>query len=391
MRGLYEAHRKEIDKLVLLTEKKNAEIERSTAVLLKNTRILLVSAVLFVLAVCGVIIPLIVRNVTGAFSMCADIADRVASGDLTVHVPVMGKGNVYRMLTSLNAMVDNLNGIIGEVKNAAVRIDESAGRLSSGAEQIAASAEEVNSQVGGIATAGEEMAATSVDIARNCGMVAEEAKQANDSAIQGNGIVRNTIRGMEQIAARVKESAQTIDALGERSDQIGEIVGTIEDIADQTNLLALNAAIEAARAGEQGRGFAVVADEVRALAERTTKATREIDAMIRSIQSETRSAVTAMEEGVREVEQGTAEAEKSGAALEHIQQQIDALTVQVSQIATAAEQQTATTSEISGNMHHITSLVGESVVGAQESARAAVSLARLAENLQQVVGRFKVL
>jgi methyl-accepting chemotaxis protein len=195
---------------------------------------------------------------------------------------------------------------------------------------------------------------------------------------------------MRQIAARVKDSAGTMESLGARGDQIGEIIGTIEDIADQTNLLALNAAIEAARAGEQGRGFAVVADEVRALAERTTKATKEIGEMIKGIQNETRLAVSVMVEGVREVETGTCEAEKSGDALKEILKQISVVSGQVSQIATAAEQQTATTGEISGNIHQITTVVQESARGAEESASSARQLADLADELQQAVGRFKV-
>ena len=162
----------------------------------------------------------------------------------------------------------------------------------------------------------------------------------------------------------------------QRSDQIGEIIGTIEDIADQTNLLALNAAIEAARAGEQGRGFAVVADEVRALAERTTRATREIGEMIKAIQKETKGAVAAMEQGVHQVETGTEEAARSGQALQDILAQVNDVAMQVNQIATAAEEQTATTSEISSNMLQITEVVQQTSHGAHESATAAAQLER---------------
>jgi methyl-accepting chemotaxis protein len=195
---------------------------------------------------------------------------------------------------------------------------------------------------------------------------------------------------MNSIAERVRSTAKAVESLGSRSDQIGAIVGTIEDIADQTNLLALNAAIEAARAGEQGRGFAVVADEVRALAERTTRATREIGEMIKAIQLETKSAVIAMEEGVSEVAKGSEKAADSGRALEQILQQINDVNAQIHQVATAAEEQTATTSEISNNMQQITEVVAQTSRGAHESASSANRLSALADDLRRIVGQFKV-
>jgi len=386
----YEAHRKAIDKVVELTNQKNVSVENKTKALLRNSNWLLAIIALIVCTACGAAMFFIIRNVTRTFAYCAEITNHVASGDLTIHVPVTGKGSVRKMRESLNSMIENLHNVLGDVMTASAHIGTSAGHLSVAAGQIAATAEEVTKRVETVATAGEEMAATSAEIAQNCSVAAEGAKQTHDSAIKGSAVVQETIQGMQRIAERVKVSAATIENLGARSDQIGEIIGTIEDIADQTNLLALNAAIEAARAGEQGRGFAVVADEVRALAERTTKATKEIGSMIKSIQNETKNAVLAMEEGVRQVEQGTSEAESSGEALNEILSQINSVTMQVSQIATAAEQQTATTLEISNNMQQIICEVGGSAQGAQESAGAAEQLSHLAENLQQMVGRFRL-
>jgi methyl-accepting chemotaxis protein len=202
--------------------------------------------------------------------------------------------------------------------------------------------------------------------------------------------VQDTIAGMVKIAERVKNSARTVENLGERSEQIGQIIGTIEDIADQTNLLALNAAIEAARAGEQGRGFAVVADEVRALAERTSRATREIGEMIKGIQAETKIAVRVMEEGVAEVEKGATSSEQSGKALDMILKQISEVTMQINQIATAAEEQTATTSEITMNVQQVTEVVHQTARGANETATAAAQLSSNAEMLQQMVRKFRL-
>jgi methyl-accepting chemotaxis protein len=242
----------------------------------------------------------------------------VADGDFTKRIDIDSKDEIGEMAGDFNRLIERLSDTLREVKGTSGRVAAAADQLYSNSERMATGAEQVAAQTATVATAGEEMAATSQEIAQNCHVAADRGDDANRSARAGATVVGDTVQGMQRIAARVQSSAKTVEALGDRSNQIGEIIGTIEDIADQTNLLALNAAIEAARAGEQGRGFAVVADEVRALAERTTKATKEIGVMIKSIQQETRSAVAAMEEGVKEVDTGTARAEKSGQALQEI-------------------------------------------------------------------------
>jgi methyl-accepting chemotaxis protein len=241
-----------------------------------------------------------------------------------------------------------------------------------------------------VAVASEQMAATSGSIAQNCQLASDSSRKAGEVATAGARAVQETMAVMERITGAVQASAQRVANLGGRSDQIGEIVTTIEDIADQTNLLALNAAIEAARAGDMGRGFAVVADQVRSLAVRTSNATHEIGTLIRSIQNETRDAVTTMEQGVREVEQGSEKSARSGAALEEILSQIQEVCLQVSQIATAAEQQTATTDEINRKLVHMTEVVQLTSSGARESAGAAANLAKFADDLQRLVQQFKL-
>jgi len=334
----------------------------------------------------------ITRGITGPLGRMRDMIQDIAQGegDLTRRLAADSKDELGDVSRWFNLFVEKLHGIVCQISSTSSQVAAAANQLHSTAEHIATGAEEVAAQAGTVATAGEEMSSTSGDIAQNCQMAAEGAQRASQSASDGAEVVERTVVVMGQIAAKVQETAKTVEKLGERSDQIGAIIGTIEDIADQTNLLALNAAIEAARAGEQGRGFAVVADEVRALAERTTRATKEIGEMIKSIQRETRGAVCAMEQGVQQVESGTEEAGKSGQALQDILQQINDVAMQVNQIATAAEEQTATTSEISSNMQQITEVVQQTSHGAQESATAAAQLNGNAEELQRLVRQFKL-
>ena len=332
----------------------------------------------------------ITASITRSLKEILEVLRRMADGDLTARCEVTGSDEIGMLAKEVNNTAEKLEAAISLLSQTSVQFLSVAGEMHSTAEQMATAAEEVACQAGTVATASEEMSATSSEIAQSCTLAAQGATDANNLAINGSGVVQETVFGMGDIADKVKETAATIAGLETHSDQIGEIVGTIEDIADQTNLLALNAAIEAARAGEQGRGFAVVADEVRALAERTTKATREIAGMIKAIQSETKKAVSAMEQSVGEVEKGTERAARSGSALSDIIDQVNAVSTQVSQIATAAEQQTATTGEITNNIHQISGVIQETAKSAQDSAQAASMLTGLAEDLQQLVGQFKV-
>ena len=330
------------------------------------------------------------RALTAPIAVLVTQARKVAAGELNIEIVSRGNDEIGQLSTSFKVMVGNLRTIISQVSDTSCQVAAAAVQLNSTAKRIADGAEDAGIQAVTVATASEQMSATSGGIAQNCQMAAEGAQLASNSAQKGAEVVEKTVTVMGQIADRVQESAKTVESLGARSDQIGAIIGTIEDIADQTNLLALNAAIEAARAGEQGRGFAVVADEVRALAERTTRATREIGEMIKSIQQETRGAVSAMEQGVLQVENGTAEAARSGEALQDILAQVNAASAQVSRIASAAEEQTAATAEISGNMRRINSIVGDTAGCAHEAATVASQLNGNALELQRLVRQFKL-
>lgn len=318
------------------------------------------------------------------------MAEAIAENDLTLSMHVTSRDEVGLMALALNRMRENLHAVLDRMAGTTEVVSSAAMQLSATSEQMATGTEEVAAQAGTVAVASEEMSATSQDIAKNCHMSAENANQVAETTRQGFAVVQKTVEGIRYRGEITRQNARTVSSLGERSDQIGAIVSTIEDIADQTNLLALNAAIEAARAGEQGRGFAVVADEVRALAERTTKATKEIGEMIRSIQSETRTAIDSMEEEVRGTEQGATEAAQLETSLQGILDQVNAVTMQISQIATAAEQQTSTTSEITNNIQQITDVVQDTARGAQETSGASHQLARSAEELKEIVNHFKL-
>ncbi len=355
------------------------------------TILLVIVGALFFLILLGVMYFFFRRAIIRHILIFAETVHKLAGseGDLDKTIPVTSDDEIGSLATGINSLIRKIRGIVGDVARDAIDLSAAATQLSESSETMAVGIQQAVGQTHGVATASEEMAATSCEIAHNCIAAADGSRKASELAASGSEIVARTVDVMSRISSRVKESAETIERLGSRSDQIGEIIGTIEDIADQTNLLALNAAIEAARAGEQGRGFAVVADEVRALAERTTKATREIGGMIKSIQDETKRAVGAMEQGVRDVEEGTSEASQSGNALQEILEQINSVSMQVNLIATATEEQTATTSEISNSIQQITEVVQDSAKGAQEAADAAGQLSRLAEELQNMVSQFK--
>ncbi|MBJ6726543.1 HAMP domain-containing methyl-accepting chemotaxis protein [Geomesophilobacter sediminis] len=346
-------------------------------------------AVSLTVALISLVISLrVISSITKPLGTAKTVTREIAAGNLTRRIALESRDEIAEICASINEMVQQFHEVIARVAHNTRQVANASTELSSEAEKMASGAARVAGQAETVATASEEMAATSNEIALNCTSAASTSLQANSVAASGAEVVKETVKGMNLIAQRVQESAVAIGNLGHKSEQIGAIVRTINDIADQTNLLALNAAIEAARAGEQGRGFAVVADEVRALAERTTEATREVGEMIKSVQVETKEAIKMMEAGVREVERGTVEAAKSGTALEEILQQINEVSTQVNQIATAAEEQTATTGEISGNIQTINEVVQGTATSARQSAASAAQLSRLAEEQQKLISHF---
>ncbi|KJR40005.1 methyl-accepting chemotaxis sensory transducer [Candidatus Magnetoovum chiemensis] len=259
-----------------------------------------------------------------------DFTGNIARGDLRVELHDFDqKDEIGELGESIKKMKDSLSQLMYELSNTSNEVTSAANTLSSTVQQIKHKIDDQENRAGQIATSSNEMSQTVIDIAKNASEINNSAKETMETAQSGADVVGKTVAEVQEISRTVSALAQVMTSLGQSSKEIGEIVGVINDIADQTNLLALNAAIEAARAGEQGRGFAVVADEVRKLAEKTAKATMEISAMIQAIQGETDKAVTSMDEGMQRVESGANFSSQAGDALSQIVKRVEELQTMV--------------------------------------------------------------
>ena len=317
--------------------------------------------------------------------------NKLAEGDLTVQLVSEKKDDVVgKLFCGFNQLVINIKQIITSVYESVIATASTSNQIYTSSEAMAAGANEQSGQTSEVVYAIEEMTRTIIDTTKNSSIAADAANKAGLIAKEGGKGVEETIEGMNRIAEVVKKSAITVQALGKSSDQIGEIVQVIDDIADQTNLLALNAAIEAARAGEQGRGFAVVADEVRKLAERTTKATKEIAMMIRKIQKDTEAAVLSMNEGTEEVEKGKTLADQAGKSLREIISGAEQVVDLVTQVAAASEEQSRAAEQISKSVEAISTVTRDSSAGIKQITHASVDLNNLTSNLQKLISKFRV-
>ncbi len=318
------------------------------------------------------------------------IMERFTNGDLTAKIEGDYKGNYKRYKDHLNNLGESMGNLVLEVSEAIAATASASDEISASAVEIAKGSNELSEQTTEVAGAVEEMTKTILETSKNIIHATDVSKGYGNIATEGGKAVNETIEGMNRIYEVVKKSADTVQQLGKSSEQIGEIIQVIDDIADQTNLLALNAAIEAARAGEQGRGFAVVADEVRKLAERTTKATKEIASMIKQIQKDTEGAVVSMTAGTKEVEKGRELADKAGESLKQIINGAGEVVDIITQVAAASEEQSSASEQISKNIEAISNVTQQNSAGVQQIAKAAEDLNRLTNNLEQLVAKFKI-
>lgn len=332
----------------------------------------------------------VAKTITTSVNILLNLANRLAEGDLTANIRQRSTDEIGQLFGDMRRMLDKFLEIMSKLDGISTALMENSEELSSTTRDLSAGAGDQAQRAVQVATAITEMSQTVVDVAQSAQLASNASEKTSSFALRGSEVVENVVSEMHAIVDDVKASSESILKLGRSSEQIAEIIVTIEDIADQTNLLALNAAIEAARAGEQGRGFAVVADEVRALAERTTKATKEIGAMIKEIQSDTTKAVASMTENEKEVNDGMRKVEEAKDALEQIVAAAENSMEMIQQIATATEEQSATTSEVSMNVESIandTKITEDTVNNIELSAS---RLSEMANGLKETVRWFKV-
>ena len=346
-----------------------------------------------VVAVVLLAIVVVYRQISNAFrplGKAAEAMAAIASGDLSVEVTCNSNNEIAQMLAGMQAMREYLRGIIGAIHRATGDLNQVANEARQVAERSMSGAMQQKEDTDSVATAMTEMASTVHSVAGNASEAAEAARNADGQAKQGQSIVQATVTAIRSLADEVRSGAEAIERVRQESDAIGQILDVIRGIAEQTNLLALNAAIEAARAGEQGRGFAVVADEVRTLASRTQTSTTEIQAMIERLQKGTQQAVGVMESSRQRAEVSESQVQSAGNALDAITAAVSHISAMNTQIANAAAEQGRVAEEINRNVINISEVAEQTVVGAGQSSAANEHITGLAGELQGLVGRFKL-
>ena len=378
-------------KLIELEDEERSQTRKAAQQTMTDSKSLLMSVAAILLLVASVLIYLVTRSITAPLdSLRHTITEIEQDSNLSKRIEVSSQDELATLAAAFNRMLDKFQNIINEVSSTATNLTTAAEEVALVTHQTAESVDQQKNEVDQVATAMNQMTATVQEVARNAGDAAAAASHSDSEAKQGQSVVHQTISAIDALAKEVDSASDVIHRLEQDSDKIGSVLDVIKGIAEQTNLLALNAAIEAARAGEQGRGFAVVADEVRTLASRTQQSTEEIQQMIERLQAGAQEAVTVMDQSRSRAADSVSNAESAGQSLEAIYNSVATITDMNSQIAAAANEQSTVAEEINKNITNINLAAEQSASGAKQTSISSDAMADLAQNLQSLVGQFKV-